>query len=163
HDPRDRVGAGKLTLHAPRRRFISAASPANNFGVQAIAQFGALELRGIYAQQKGNVVTDRVYTIGDVTTQPIDREARDLDYEAGRFFFAVDPAAIPSYPAVDILSLEATPLPAALRVGGLPVDRLRAVSPLSNSNQHLGGLRAVACGPGAPPAGCAPGRAGPLP
>src|SRR3989475_5428141 len=61
---------------------LFAAIPANNFGVQAIAQFGALELRGIYAQQKGNVVTDRVYTIGDVTTQPIDREARDLDYRS---------------------------------------------------------------------------------
>src|SRR5438445_607922 len=97
---------------------------------------------------------DRVYTIGDVTTQPIDREGRDLDYEAGRFLFAVDPAAIPGYPAVAILSLEATPLPAALRVGGLHVYRMRAVSPLSSSNQNIGGLRAVACGPGAQPVDC---------
>ena len=161
-EPLRRVEAGNVTFQTPRSRFISAAIPANNFGVQAIAQFGALELRGIYAQQKGNVVTDRVYTIGDVTTQPIDREARDLDYEAGRFFFAVDPAAIPGYPAVDILSLEATPLPAALRVGGLHVYRVRAVSPLSNSNQNIGGLRAVACGPGAQPVDCVAERAGPF-
>src|SRR5207245_11251777 len=107
-------------------RCTPAAIPATNCGAQPIAQFGAPELRGIYAQQKGNVVTDRVYTIGDVTTQLINREARDLDYEAGRFFFAVDPAAIPGYPAVDILSLEATPLPAALRVGGLHVYRMLA-------------------------------------
>src|SRR5256712_5729229 len=161
-EPLRRVEAGNVTFQAPRSRFISAAIPANNFGVQAIAQFGALELRGIYAQQKGNVVTDRVYTIGDVTTQPIDREARDLDYEAGRFFFAVDPAALPGYPAVDILSLEATPLPPALRVGGLHVYRVRAVSPLSNSNPNIGGLRAVACGPGAQPVDCGAERAGPF-
>ncbi|PYP32170.1 MAG: cell surface protein SprA, partial [Gemmatimonadetes bacterium] len=161
-EPLRRVEAGNVTFQAPRSRFISAAIPANNFGVQAIAQFGALELRGIYAQQKGNVVMDRVYTIGDVTTQPIDREGRDLDYEAGRFFFAVDPAAIPGYPAVDILSLEATPLPAALRVGGLHVYRMRAVSPLSSSNQNIGGLRAVACGPGAQPVDCGAERAGPF-
>src|SRR2546427_3857745 len=37
---------------------------ANNFGVQAIGQLGPLELRGIFAQQKGNVVKDRVYTVG---------------------------------------------------------------------------------------------------
>src|SRR3989442_666953 len=109
--PRRRVVAGHVTCQAPRSRFITAAIPANNFGVQAIAQFGALELRGIYAQQKGNVVTDRVYTIGDVTTQPIDLEARDLDYEAGRFFFAVDPPPSPRHPPVDIPSPHAPPLP----------------------------------------------------
>src|SRR5437773_6212975 len=98
-----RVEAGNVTFQAPPSRFISAAIPANNFGVQAIAQLGALELRGIYAQQKGNVVRDRVYAVGETTTQPIDRVARDLDYEAGRFFFAVDPALVPRYPAVDAL------------------------------------------------------------
>jgi len=69
--------------------------------VQAIAQLGALEFRGIVAQQKGNVVKDRFYSVGDVTSQPIDRESRDLDYEAGRFFFAIDPRALPGYPAID--------------------------------------------------------------
>src|SRR5256712_12550813 len=132
NEPLRRVEAGNVTFQAPRSRFISAAIPANNFGVQAIAQFGALELRGIYAQQKGNVVTDRVYTIGDVTTQPIDREARDLDYEAGRFFFAVDPAAIPGHPPVDIPAPQATPPPAAPRLGRLHVYRMRAPSPPSS-------------------------------
>jgi len=50
------------------------------------------------AQQKGNVVKDRFYSVGDVTSQPIDRESRDLDYEAGRFFFAIDPRALPATP-----------------------------------------------------------------
>ncbi|PYO75351.1 MAG: hypothetical protein DMD64_00810, partial [Gemmatimonadetes bacterium] len=71
-----RVEAGNVTFQAPPSRFITAAIPANNFGVQAIAQVGALELRGIVAQQKGNIVKDRFYTVGDVTSQPLDREAR---------------------------------------------------------------------------------------
>src|SRR2546430_17111601 len=67
--------------------------------------------RGIYAQQKGNVVRDRVYAVGETTTQPIDRVARDLDYEAGRFFFAVAPALVPRYPAVDVLSIDRATMP----------------------------------------------------
>ncbi|HEY6785598.1 MAG TPA: cell surface protein SprA, partial [Gemmatimonadales bacterium] len=123
-------------------------------GVQAIAQVGALEMRGIYAQQKGTVVKDRVYLVGETTSQPVDRQARDLDYEAGRFFFAVDPAALPGYPAVDILSLDPASLPAPLRVASLHVYRVRAVSPISNTNQNIGGIRAVACGPGTRPVEC---------
>src|SRR2546427_4410870 len=117
-----RVEAGNVTFQAPPSRFISAAIPANNFGVQAIAQLGALEFRGIYAQQKGNVVRDRVYSVGETTTQPIDRVARDLDYESGRFFFAADPALVPGYPAVDVLNIDRASLPDSLRVGSVRVD-----------------------------------------
>src|SRR5204862_3429016 len=94
-----RVEAGNVTFQAPPSRFITAQVPANNFGIQAIAQVGPLELRGILAQQKGNIVKDRFYSVGDVTSQPLDREARDLDYESGRFFFAIDPSELPGYPA----------------------------------------------------------------
>src|SRR5438034_3115351 len=143
-----RVEAGNVTFQAPPSRFISAAIPANNFGVQAVAQLGALEFRGIYAQQKGNVVRDRVYSVGETTTQPIARVARDLDYEAGRFFFAVDPALVPRYPAVDALNIDRATLPDSLRVGSVRVYRVRAASPTSTTNQNIGGVRAVACGPG---------------
>ena len=160
-----RVEAGNVTFQMPPSRFISAAIPANNFGVQAIGQVGPVEFRGIFAQQKGNVVRDRVYDVGQTTSQPLDRQARDLDYEAGRFFFAVDPAQIPGYPAVDILTLDPNQLSAALRVGSLHVYRLRALAPGSTTNQNLGGVRAVACGPGARQVDCdSPGaqRAGPF-
>src|SRR5256886_15087353 len=76
-----RVEAGNVTFQAPPSRFITAAIPANNFGIQAIAQLGPVEFRGILAQQKGNVVQDRFYTVGAVTSQPLDRLARDPDYE----------------------------------------------------------------------------------
>src|SRR5881394_3940313 len=143
-----RVEAGNVTFQTPPSRFITAGVPANNFGVQAIAQFGALELRGIVAQQKGNVVKDRFYNVGDVTSQPLDREARDLDYESGRFFFAIDPAALPGYPAIDVLQLDLVARPDSLTVGALRVYRRRAIAPSSNGNQNAGGVRAVACGPG---------------
>ncbi|PYO40839.1 MAG: cell surface protein SprA, partial [Gemmatimonadetes bacterium] len=157
-----RVEAGNVSFTIPSSRFISAAIPANNFGVQAIAQIGAMEVRGIYAQQKGNVVKDRVYTVGETTSQALDRAQRDLDYEPGRFFFAVDPASITGFPAVDILSLDPTSLPDSLRVGSLRVYRMRAIAPGSTGNQNLGGVRAVACGVGAAAVDCSHQRAGPF-
>jgi hypothetical protein len=157
-----RIEVGNVTFQAPPSRFISAAIPANNFGVQAIAQVGPVELRGIFAQQKGNVVRDRFYTVGEITSQPIDREARDVDYEAGRFFFVVDPAALAGYPAVDILALDRTPRPDPLTVAALRVYRRRAVAPGSSSNQNAGGVLAVACGAGALPVDCLAQREGPF-
>ena len=143
-----RVEAGNVTFQTPSSRFISAAIPANNFGVQAIAQLGPMEFRGIYAQQKGNMVTDRLYRVGQTTSQPIDRDARDLDYEPGRFFFVIDATGLPGYPAIDILSLDQTARPDSLTVAALRVYRRRAVAPGSAGNQNAGGVRAVACAPG---------------
>ena len=158
-----RVEVGNVTFQMPHSRFITAAIPANNFGIQAISQIGPLELRGIFAQQKGSVVQDRTYSVGETTTQPVDRVARDLDYEAGRFFFVVDPAALTGFPAVDILNVSPVLVPPALRVGSLRVYRLRAVSPTSVTNQNVGGVRAVACGVGpTQPVDCAVQRAGPF-
>ena len=158
-----RVEVGNVTFQMPRSRFITAAIPANNFGIQAIGQIGPLELRGIFAQQKGSVVQDRTYMVGEITTQPIDRLSRDLDYEPVRFFFVVDPATLTGYPAVDILNVSPTSVPPALRVGSLRVYRLRAVSPTSVTNQNIGGVRAVACGAGpALAVDCAAQRAGPF-
>ncbi|PYP40647.1 MAG: hypothetical protein DMD48_02840, partial [Gemmatimonadetes bacterium] len=157
-----RVEAGNVTFQAPPSRFITASVPANNFGVQAIAQLGALELRGILAQQKGNVVKDRFYSVGDVTSQPLDRESRDLDYEAGRFFFVIDPGALPGYPAIDILQLDRLARPDSLTVGALRVYRRRAIAPSSSGNQNVGGVRAVACGPGARAVDCTAQREGPF-
>ena len=157
-----RVEAGNVTFQAPPSRFITAAVPANNFGVQAIAQVGPVEFRGILAQQKGNVVKDRFYNVGEVTSQPLDREARDLDYEPGRFFFVIDPAALPDYPAIDILQLDQTARADSLTVGALRVFRRRAVAPSSSGNQNVGGVRAVACGPGIASIDCAVQREGPF-
>jgi len=157
-----RVEAGNVTFAVAGSRFISAAIPANNFGVQAVAQVGALEVRGIYAQQKGNVVRNRTYAVGETTTEPLDHVFRDRDYEQGRFFFVVDPAALPGFPAVDILNIDAAALPEPLHVGNVQVYRVRSVSLNGSTNQNIGGIRAVACGPGTSAVDCSGERAGPF-
>lgn len=139
-----RVEVGNVTFRLPPSQFISAAIPGNSFGVQAEAQLGALEFRTIVAQQKGSAIRTREFTIGETTTQPVDVETRDLDFEQTRFFFVVNPKALPSYPAVDALNIARETLPPALQVQALRVYRLRAQSGQAGGNANLGGIDAVA-------------------
>ena len=139
-----RVEVGNVSFSAPASRFITAAIPANSFGIQAQAQVGAFEFRSIAAQQKGSQLRSRVYTVGETTTQPVDRETRDLDFEAGRFFFVVNPRTLPGFPAVDILNLPGDLLAAADRPTDVRVYRLRAQTARSGTNPNLGGIDAVA-------------------
>ena len=76
-----RVDVGNVSFAVPASRFITAGIPANNFGVQAQAQVGALDFTGIFAQQKSNVVRGRTSTVGDQTVQPLDREIADRQAE----------------------------------------------------------------------------------
>jgi len=139
-----RVEVGNVGFNAPSSRFITASIPANSFGVQAEGQVGAFELRGIVAQQRGSQLRSKVYTVGETTTLPVDRELRDLDYETGRFFFTVNPQILPGYPAVDLLGVEAELVPAPQRPAAVRVYRLRAQSAQSATNPNLGGIQAVA-------------------
>lgn len=139
-----RVEVGNVGFNAPSSRFITASIPANSFGVQAEGQVGAFELRGIVAQQKGSQLRSKVYTVGETTTQPVDRELRDLDYESGRFFFTVNPRLLPGYPAIDLLGVAAELVPAAQRPVAMRVYRLRAQSAQNATNPNLGGIQAVA-------------------
>lgn len=141
-----RVEVGSVTFTPPPSRFIAASIPANNFGVNATFQVGSLEIRSIAATQKGSVVAERTYTVGSTTVQPQDREARDLDYEAGRFFWVADPATLPGYPRIDILTLPqqgALPPSAQISQGDVRVYRYR---PFTNNqtNPNLGGINAIA-------------------
>jgi hypothetical protein len=139
-----RLEVGTVGFNAPPSRFITAAIPANSFGVQAEGQLGAFEMRGILAQQRGSQLRTRVYTVGETTTEPVDRELRDLDYESGRFFFTVDPRVLPGYPDVDVLGVAADLLPLERRPAQVRVYRLRAQSAQSTTNANLGGIQAVA-------------------
>jgi hypothetical protein len=139
-----RVEVGNVSFNAPASRFITAAIPANSFGVQAEAQLGAFEFRSIIAQQKGSQLRTRVYTVGEQTTQPVDRELRDLDFETGRFFFVVTPSFVPGFPDVDVLSLTPDLVPASVRPQQVRVYRLRAQSSQNLTNPNLGGITAVA-------------------
>ncbi|MBI4420485.1 MAG: cell surface protein SprA [Gemmatimonadetes bacterium] len=139
-----RVDVGNVTFQVPSSRFITSAIPANSFGIQTQGQLGPLEFRSILAQQRGSALRSRVFAIGDQTTQPVDREVRDLDFELGRFFFVVDPRVLPGYTAVDILNLPADQLPPAIRPVQVRLYRLRAQAGQVGSNPNLGGIDAVA-------------------
>jgi cell surface protein SprA len=67
-------------------------------------KIGSMRLKTILAQQKGNIVRDHVFTVGDRTLQAIDRKIEDYQFEARRFFFTVDPRLFGrAYPNIDIL------------------------------------------------------------
>ena len=93
-----RMDVGTVVFQPPPSRFITAAVPANNFGVNATFELGPVQLQTLAATQKGSVVAERTYTVGQTTSQAQDRQVRDLDFESGRFFWVVDPASLPGYP-----------------------------------------------------------------
>jgi hypothetical protein len=100
-----RLEVGNVTFQPPASRYITAGIPSGNYGIQAIAKIGSMRLKTIFAQQKGNIVRDHVFTVGDRTLQAIDRKIEDYQFEARRFFFTVDPRVFGSaYPNIDILN-----------------------------------------------------------
>jgi len=139
-----RVDVGTVTFQPPPSRFITAAVPANNFGVNAVFDFGPIQLQTLAATQKGSVVAERTYTIGQTTSQAQDHQARDLDFESGRFYWVVDPDSVPGTPAVDILGLNPTVLPATYRPTEVRLYRYRAARGNSGVNPNLGGITASA-------------------
>ena len=93
-----RIEVGTVTFQPPPSRFITAAIPTNNFGVNARFEVGPIQLQTLAATQKGSQVAERMYTIGQTTSQPQNRQVRDLDFETGRFFWVVDPDGLPGFP-----------------------------------------------------------------
>jgi hypothetical protein len=99
-----RLEVGNVTFQPPPSRYITAGIASGNYGVQAVTKLGSARFRTILAQQKGNIVRDRVFTVGDRTLQAIDRKIEDYQFEARRFFFTIDPRLFgAAYPNIDIL------------------------------------------------------------
>jgi hypothetical protein len=138
-----RIDVGTVVFQPPPSRFITAAVPANNFGVNATFEVGPVQLQTLAATQKGSVVAERTYTIGQTTSQTQERQVRDLDFESGRFFWVVDPDSVPGYPAVDILELDPASVAATFRPTEVRVYRYRASSGNSGVNPNLGGITAT--------------------
>jgi len=86
-----RLEVGNVSFQPPPSRFITAGIPSGNYGLQAIGQLGPMRFRTIVAQQKGNVVKDRIFSVGDRTLQSVDRDVEDYQVEPRRFFFVIDP------------------------------------------------------------------------
>ncbi|HET9293190.1 MAG TPA: cell surface protein SprA [Gemmatimonadales bacterium] len=144
-----RVEVGTVTFRPPASRFLTSAIPNNNFGINATFEVGPFQLQGMAATQEGSVVTERTYTVGATTSQPQDRQVRDLDFESGRFFWAVDPALLSGYPFLDALSLSDLAVPDAVRPAQLRVYRYRT-GVGSGLNPNLGGIEAIANRPDSP-------------
>ncbi|MEA2705884.1 MAG: hypothetical protein QOH22_672, partial [Gemmatimonadaceae bacterium] len=99
-----RLELGNVTFQPPTSRYITAGIPSGNYGIQSVMRIGSMRLKAILAQQKGNIVRDHVFTVGDRTLQAIDRKIEDYQFEPRRFFFTIDPRLLGSaYPNVDIL------------------------------------------------------------
>ncbi len=139
-----RVEVGNVTFRAPPSQFINAGIPSNSFGLQVEAQAGNLELRSVFAQQRGSAVRTRTFLIGETATQPVSFESRELDYETGRFFFTVNPMSMPNFPSLDILNLDPNTISVTERPVEVRVYRLRAQAGFVEANPNLGGIEAVA-------------------
>ena len=81
----------RASSRRPFRRTTSASAPTPSSGRS--------RCRAILATQKGSVVGSKTFTIGNGVVAPQDITKRDLDYEARRFFWVVDPRTLPGYPA----------------------------------------------------------------
>ncbi len=124
-----RVDVGNVTFAVPVTRYMSSGIPQGNYGIQTIMKFGDLRVSAIAAQQKGNVVDKKVFTVGAQTQSQVTREVDDYQIEARRFFFIVDPRVLGGYPNIDILNAvqmrqAAALLPDSLRPVHLVLYRL---------------------------------------
>ncbi len=99
-----RLEVGNVTFQPPQSRYLTAGIPSGNYGVQATGKLGAMRFSTIFAQQKGNVSRDNVFTVGDRSQQTVTRPIDDIQIETGRFFFTVDPRRFSGFPNIDLLN-----------------------------------------------------------
>jgi len=100
-----RLEVGNVSFAPPTSRFLTSGIPSGNYGVQAAGRIGPMTFSAIAAQQKGNVVQDVDFLVGDRTVQQRTRDIEDYQIEPRRFFFTIDPLLFgAAYPNVDILN-----------------------------------------------------------
>ncbi len=144
-----RVEVGNVSFVPPPSRFITSGIPSGNYGVQAVGQLGPMHFRAIAAQQKGNVVRDRIYTVGDRTLQTVEREIEDYQLERRRFFWVIDPAQLFSarYPNIDILDPNlpslAQQIPPGQRPRRVQLYRYRPPNAQGSAARDINGAYAV--------------------
>ncbi|HEX8945198.1 MAG TPA: cell surface protein SprA [Gemmatimonadaceae bacterium] len=141
-----RVDVGNISFAPPASRFITSSLPSGNYGIQITNQLGPLRLKTIYAQQTGNVVQSRQFTLGGTGAGPgrsqqlTEHETNDYQIERLRFFFTVDPALFGrAYPNIDILNRQQllalrNALPDTLRPSRVLLYRLQFGAQPQNPN-----------------------------
>jgi cell surface protein SprA len=126
----ERLEIGNVTFRTPPSRFLTSGIPSGNYGIQAVGRAGPMRFAAIAAQQKGNVVGDVEFIVGDRTVRRQTRDIEDYQIEPRRFFFTVDPLRVgAAYPNVDILDRQqlaslAAALPDSVRPSKVFVYRL---------------------------------------
>ena len=115
------VELGQVSLPLPSSNYISQAIPAGNFGVRGDARFGPLDIRGVFAEQKGSVENRRVtLEVGGPEggiLQDVETVLDDAAYASGQFYFVVDPRELAGYPLIDVINLQGSEAPSSLRPG----------------------------------------------
>ena len=153
-----RLEMGDVSIDLPASRYLTQGIPSGNFGFKAAARVGATDVEAVWAQQKGDIAT-REFRLGGAGREGLVQDQElvldDADYATGQFFFVVDPAAIPDYPHVDVLTLDAVAVPATTRpapgrlvlyrdegvAGGYYADQAREGKFLADATSADGGLR----------------------
>lgn len=138
-DRLSRLEVGNVAFVLPSTRFLASGVPSGNYGLQALGRLGPLRWQAIAATQKGNVVRDRTFLIGDVVRQDGEREIADHQVEPRRFFFTIDPALLRGYPNIDILdraalARAASELPDTLRPRRVVLYRVQFGTQPQNPN-----------------------------
>ena len=102
-----RLEIGNVTFQPPSSRYITAGIPSGNYGIQAVTKVGSMRLKTILAQQKGNVVRDNVFTVGERTLRALIVRSKITSSSRG-VLLHVDPKLFgPAYPNIDILDTKA--------------------------------------------------------
>jgi hypothetical protein len=138
------VNIGTVQFVPPPSRFFTATIPTNNFGISAVAEFGPVRVEGIFATQKGSVVSGKTFNIGTGVVAPQDNTIRDLDYEADRFFWVVDPRTLPGYPTVDILNTIGISVAPDVRPADVHIYRYLSANQSAGVNANYDGITALA-------------------
>ncbi len=124
-----RLEVGDVTFDLPASRFLTQGIPAGNFGFMAAGQLGPVDVRGVWAQQRGDLNTREFRLSGSpgeeafvqVDTLVLD----DADFVAGQFFFLVPPEDISGFPHIDVLDLDPSRVSSSIAPGIEPIQLYR--------------------------------------
>ena len=124
-----RLEVGDVDFRLPQSRFVTDGIPSGNFGFQMEGQFGPLDLRGVWAEQRGDLNSREFRLTGVGNQRRFVQEdtvvVDDADFQRGQFLFLVDPIEFDEYPHVDVLDLDAGALPSDLVPGFDPIQLYR--------------------------------------
>jgi hypothetical protein len=124
-----RLEVGDVDFRLPQSRFVTDGIPSGNFGFQMEGQFGPLDLRGVWAEQRGDLNSREFRLTGVGNQRRFVQEdtlvVDDADFQRGQFFFLVDPIEFDEYPHVDVLDLDAGALPSDIVPGFDPIQLYR--------------------------------------